>query len=403
MTKLQEIGGGYRAAPVRGQNVMFLFTSPSKSEQPQAPQGDHPLTRPLRQAADATGISFDYLIKTAKRESNLNPEAKAANSSATGLFQFIEQTWLGLVKRQGPELGLADAANAIQRDTSGRYVVPEAEARQQILALRKDPTLSARLAGVFTSENKASLREALGRDPSGGELYIAHFMGAGGARELISQANGNPERAAASVFPEAAAANRSIFFDGKGRARTTREVYARLVSFHDGANTTMPPTNVASAGGASAAEAEMPTRSPLAIAPARNVTQTGQLRQPAPFNGFFRSGGDGQAANALRKTWAEVADSRINRNAPSFFPRAETVKVAVADTKTVNAINEMLADVTEQPPSPLAGFEAKAPESAALAYQAVDAPLPPIRPAHLAQADGVNPFDLTRYTQPRKR
>lgn len=380
---------------------MFLFSTPNKPEQAQ-PQGDHPLARPLRQAADATGISFDYLIKTAKRESNLNPEAKAASSSATGLFQFIEQTWLGLVKRQGPQLGLTDAANAIQRDNSGRYVVPEAETRQQILALRKDPTLSARLAGVFTSENKASLKDALGREPSGGELYIAHFMGAGGARELITQASANPDRSAASVFPDAASANRSIFFDGKGRARTTREVYARLVSFHDGADATMPAgVAVAAAGtGAAAPVEEMATRSPLAIAPARNVTQTGQLRQPAQFNGFFRSGGDGQAAAALRKTWVGVAESRINKNAPSFFPRAETaqpVQVAALDPQAVQAVAAAASDVAENTAS-LANFEALMPE-AVMPYRPVKAPLPPVRPAHLTP----NPLDLTQYSLPGKR
>lgn len=380
---------------------MFLFTSPAK---PEPQKGDHPLVRPLQQAADATGVPFDYLIKTAKRESNLNPEAKAANSSATGLFQFIEQTWLGLVKRQGPQLGLADAANSIQQDRTGRYVVPEADARQQILALRKDPTLSARLAGVFTSENKASLKDALGRDPSGGELYIAHFMGAGGARELIAQAAGNPEKSAAGIFPEAASANRPIFFDGKGRARSVREVYARLVSFHDGADVRPPSTSVALA--APLPPNEPATRSPLAIAPARNVTQTGQLRRPAVFNGFFASGGDGQAATALRKTWIGVAEARVNKDAPSFFPRSEAVQVASVDPQAMKLPAEIVTDAGEQ--TVLANFEAKAPVETEVpedkpSYAPVNAPLPPTRPAHLAAVSGVNPVDLTRYIGPGKR
>lgn len=373
---------------------MFLFSTPARQEaaptQP-AQAGDHPIARPLRDAAAATGIPFDYLVKTAKRESNFNPEAKAANSSATGLFQFIEQTWLGLVKRQGPQLGLSQAANAIQQDRSGRYVVPEAEARQQILAMRKDPALSARLAGIFTSENKASLKDALGRDPSGGELYIAHFMGAGGARELISQASANPERAAASVFPEAASSNRSIFFDEKGRARTTREVYGRLVSFHDGANTAMPTTAVAAV-----ADPGPETRSPLAIAPARNATQTGQLRKDAGFYGFFRSGGNGEAATNLRQTWTAVAETRVNRNAPSFFPRAEGVKVASIDPDAARIQSAIAtSDAESIGTSPLAFFEAK------LAYEAVVAPLPPVRPPHLGSGEAANPLDLTRFSASR--
>lgn len=362
---------------------MFLFSTPNRT----APaQNEHPLAMPLRQASEATGISFDYLIKTAKRESNLNPEAKASSSSATGLFQFIEQTWLGLVKREGPKLGLDNAANAIQRDGSGRYVVPEADARAQILAMRKDPTLSARLAGVFTAENKASLREALGRDPSGGELYIAHFMGAGGARELISLASNSPERSAAGAFPDAASANRSIFFDSAGRARTVREVYSRLVAFHDGANTTLQP--IATVQNGNAAEPEMPTRSPLAIAPARGGSAA---HSAAAVNGFFRSGGQAQAAANLRKTWIGIAESRVNPNAPSFFPRSDNVKVAAVEPEAVAPVSETASD-TPVAPSPLAAFEAREP------YPEVEAPLPPRRPASLDA-----PLDLTRMSRSRKR
>ena len=260
---------------------MFLFNTPGRAQPKPA---EHPLTQPLRQASEATGIPFDYLIKTAKRESNLNPDARATTSSATGLFQFIEQTWLGLVKREGSKLGIGNAADAISRDGSGRYAVSDPDARAQILAMRKDPTLSARLAGVFTSDNKATLKEAFGREPSGGELYIAHFMGAGGARELISLAANEPDRSAAGAFPDAASANRSIFFDPKGRARTVREVYARLVAFHDGADTAMPaPTAVAASGGSNGA-GEMVTRSPLAIAAGSgaNSAAAGRGRRPPP-------------------------------------------------------------------------------------------------------------------------
>ncbi|MCA0399748.1 MAG: transglycosylase SLT domain-containing protein [Proteobacteria bacterium] len=370
---------------------MFLFSTPARQEPPRPESvraGDHPIAQPLRAASEATGIPFDYLVKTAKRESNLNPEAKAANSSATGLFQFIEQTWLGLVKRQGPQLGLSQAASAIQQDRSGRYVVAEADMRQQILALRKDPTLSARLAGIFTSENKASLREALGRDPSGGELYIAHFMGAGGARELITQAAGNPERAAASAFPDAASSNRTIFFDPKGRARTMREVYARLVSFHDGADSTVAPMMAVAAP---QGDNGPPTRSPLAIAPARNVTQTGQLRRDAGFYGFFRSGGDTPAANTLRQNWQQVADSRMPGKAPSFFPRGDGVKVASLDDEAARIQAALDRQDAEQlRVSPLTPFEAK------IAYEEVIAPLPPVRPANLPGADNGLPLDLTR-------
>src|SRR3546814_4025047 len=71
-------------------------------------------------AAQATGVDFDYLLGQAKIESGLNPTAKARTSSATGLFQFIEQTWLGTVKEHGAKHGLGWAADDIQRGSNGR-------------------------------------------------------------------------------------------------------------------------------------------------------------------------------------------------------------------------------------------------------------------------------------------
>ncbi|MCA0405415.1 MAG: transglycosylase SLT domain-containing protein [Proteobacteria bacterium] len=350
---------------------MFLFsTQPGQQTQ----KAETPLSRPIAQAAQETGVSFDYLVKTAKRESGMNPEAKAPNSSATGLFQFIEQTWLGLVKRQGANMGLEDAASQITQDRSGRYVVPDPSARQQILALRKDPSLSSKMAGVFTAENRDSLKNALGRDPTGGELYIAHFMGAGGAREFISQAANNPDKAAASSFPDAAAANRSIFFDGKGRARTMREVYARLISHHEGEGAQVAAV-APSAGPNDATDAGGGTRSPLAIGP-------GGARNQNAFSGLFRSAGSSEGAQAMRKAWVGVAQNRMNANAPSFFPRGDGQPIAqVASLET--------------PPGVLAKFEAQAP------YEAVDLPLPPQRPAHLTTG-GNAPLDLTRFTKNRR-
>jgi len=59
----------------------------------------------VKQAASSTGASFEYLLATAKMESNFNPKAAASTSSARGLYQFIDQTWLGTVKEAGAQLG----------------------------------------------------------------------------------------------------------------------------------------------------------------------------------------------------------------------------------------------------------------------------------------------------------
>ena len=87
---------------------MFLFTTPA---QPQT-ASDGNVVDAIRRGAAATGSDFDYLLKTAQRESALDPQARAPTSSATGLFQFIEQTWLGMVKSEGPRFGLDEEARA---------------------------------------------------------------------------------------------------------------------------------------------------------------------------------------------------------------------------------------------------------------------------------------------------
>ncbi|MED5549792.1 MAG: hypothetical protein VX529_10590 [Pseudomonadota bacterium] len=185
------------------------------------------MTRTLRQAAQETGTDFNFLLRTAARESNFDVRAEASTSSATGLFQFIEQTWLGVMQRRGAEHGYEDAAAAISRDANGRYVVEDPVQRQRILDLRFDAEASARMAGELAAENAAVIQTRIGRAASGGELYAAHFLGAQGAASLIEAAENNPQGRADQLFPAAARANRAIFYEG-GRARSTSEVLASL-------------------------------------------------------------------------------------------------------------------------------------------------------------------------------
>ena len=203
------------------------------------------ITAALQQASAKTGTDFNYLLKTAMRESSLNCNAKSGTSSACGLFQFTEQTWLGTMKKDGAALGLSDQANAISKDSNGRYVVTDPAARREILALRNDPEVSALMAGALTSDSRESLEGNLGRSVNGGELYIAHFLGASGATKLISSAEETPNVSAAALFPQAAAANRSIFYNKDGSARSASEVYDNLVAKHR--NTSGGSAEVASA------------------------------------------------------------------------------------------------------------------------------------------------------------
>ena len=145
----------------------------------------------IKQAANTTGASFEYLLATAKMESDFNPTAGASTSSAHGLYQFIEQTWLGTVKEAGGQLGYGQYADAITKTSSGDYVVDDPGMRRvDHEAARRSRRRARRWRRVLTQSNSFQLTGKIGRRPTDGELYMAHFMGVGGAAKLIAQARG---------------------------------------------------------------------------------------------------------------------------------------------------------------------------------------------------------------------
>jgi hypothetical protein len=193
----------------------------------------------LNAAGDRNDVDFNYLLRTAMRESRLDPAARAASSSAEGLFQFTDSTWLQVMTAEGPRLGYQQYADAIARDADGDYVIRDPKLRAKVLALRDDPAIAADMAAAFTKSNGDYLKAKFGRMPSPGELYIAHFLGAQGAEKMFDAGLRNPDQIAAALFPRAAAANRNIFYD-HGQPRTIREVYKALVAGHTGAATLDP-------------------------------------------------------------------------------------------------------------------------------------------------------------------
>jgi hypothetical protein len=109
---------------------------------------------------------------------------------------------------------------------------------------------------------------ALGRGVSAGELYVAHFLGPQAAVKMIRAGSETPSLPAASLFPEAAAANNRIFYTKGGEARSVASVLATLKARHDGAS-----------AGTQFAAAPKATQNP---APARVATT--ELRGTLPFN-----------------------------------------------------------------------------------------------------------------------
>ena len=205
----------------------------------------------IKQAAATSGTSFQYLLATAKMESDFNPTAGASTSSAHGLFQFIDQTWLATVKEAGAQFGYGNYADMIGKSSDGSYSVSDPDARKAIMKLRDDPTVASAMAAAFTQSNSFKLTGMIGRRPSDSELYMAHFMGVGGAAKLIANAEDNGQASAARLFPNAAAANRSIFYDRTtGRARSVSEVYSVLQQRYDSAATSSATQSaMASVGG----------------------------------------------------------------------------------------------------------------------------------------------------------
>lgn len=224
----------------------------------------------IADAAQRTGTSFAYLFNQAKSESGLNPNAKAGNSSATGLFQFIDQSWLGVLKQHGAEHGYGWAADAIQAKPGGGYRVTDPAAKHAIDALRRDPTASALMAGEYAQDNAAGLQVALGRETNATDLYFGHFLGLAGARKFLKAAAANPDAPAAGLFPREAAVNRGLFYTKSGAPRSFADLYAlmgRKIDAPAGNDAVTAPIQMASL-----AASISPTSTPLSDTPPSDVT-----------------------------------------------------------------------------------------------------------------------------------
>jgi hypothetical protein len=151
-------------------------------------------------AAALIGVSPDTLANFARVESGFQTRIKAKSSSATGLFQFINSTWRGMMDQYGDKLGIPKDAKPT------------------------DPVASSLLAAQFIKLNSEVLRRKLGREPSTADSYMAHFLGPTGASKFLSA---SPNAIAAEVMPGAATANKSIFYGPSG-PRTVGEVYTLM-------------------------------------------------------------------------------------------------------------------------------------------------------------------------------
>lgn len=156
----------------------------------------------IRRASDITGVDFGYLMAMCEKESTFNPNAQAPSSSAKGLFQFIDSTW-NMIRKQNPQYNIG----------ANDQFVPEANA----------------LAGaLFTLYNQKLLKGYGITDPSPSDLYLSHFLGAGGAAKLIKAPD--DANAADIVGSGPANANKSVFFSN-GQPKTVAQVTGNFSNF----------------------------------------------------------------------------------------------------------------------------------------------------------------------------
>ena len=181
----------------------------------------------IEQAAAATRVSANYLLALARQESGCRADARAASSTAYGMFQFIESTWLVAIHRHGATYGERRLAEAVAIDLAGRPVLRQPALRQEILAKRSDAQLAAYLAAELALENARHLQQHRRQPLTATDLYMAHFLGAQGATAFLQELDRQPRRPAHDLLPRAASANPHVFYErgNRSRPRTVAAVY----------------------------------------------------------------------------------------------------------------------------------------------------------------------------------
>jgi hypothetical protein len=194
---------------------------------------DHGVVAAIRLSSVRTGVNFPYLMKLAATESNFEPASEATTSSATGIYQFTHDTWLNTLKTHGAKYGLVAeyAANIEYYETLYGYqrpMVRDESMYQHLLALRKNPRLSAIMAAEMVRDNQQILAYSIDREPTETDLYLTHFLGTDQAITFLQSLEQSPDAYAVELFPREASSNHDIFHPRTCAPRTVDEVYTHF-------------------------------------------------------------------------------------------------------------------------------------------------------------------------------
>lgn len=193
------------------------------------------VARAIERAARATGVDLGFLMSQAAQESGFRADARAGTSSATGLYQFIDSTWLQMLRDYGARHGYGHIAQQIQGEPGSAAYIGDPELRRRLLDLRYDPLLSSLLAAEYAQMNRAHIERSTGRSVRSTDLYLGHFLGTQGAARFMVNLHANPNASAADLFPSAAGANQGVFYDrGSGFALSLQQVYERFAARFEG-------------------------------------------------------------------------------------------------------------------------------------------------------------------------
>jgi hypothetical protein len=167
-------------------------------------------------------------MEMARAESSFNPNARAPNSTATGLYQFRDNAWLEVIRRFGSGYGLKDYANRlkiIEEVEQGQRPIVRDPLHLEVLSLRLNPRLSTLMLAEHLKRSVSIILDKTGRKPGRTDLYLSHYLGTDSAVRFLTELIDNPDSIAKNIFPEKAAIDKLVFQNRQGRPRTIAEVY----------------------------------------------------------------------------------------------------------------------------------------------------------------------------------